>query len=237
LTTLKDQADFDDHQLERTGAYLDLPEGDLDAASAFFGDQERAQAALESLRQTMALANEAGSINHVKVDLSIARGLDYYTGLIYETQLLELPDMGSVMSGGRYDGLTSMFGVSAQPAIGISLGVDRLFAALIELGRVDLKHSPSTVLLCVFSEETRGASIRLAQELRDASIPTETYLGRAGKLGRQFKYADRKGIPLVAIQGPDEAAVGRIKIKRLEDGREESPKVADLIKTVASLVE
>ena len=98
------------------------------------------------MKKTFDLAEKAGIGERLHANFAVARGLDYYTGLIYETTLNKLPDMGSVMSGGRYDGITDMFGATAHPAVGISLGVDRLFAALKELERV-VRKTNTTILV------------------------------------------------------------------------------------------
>ena len=151
------------------------------------------------------------------VDLSIARGLDYYTGTIYETFLLDLEAIGSVMSGGRYDNLLGMFGGESIPAVGISLGVDRLFYGLQELKLVREQASPTQVLVTVFDEGTRAQAYQVAATLRAAGVRAEVFLG-AGKLKKQFQYADRKQIPFAVVAGPDELARGEVTLKDLKSG-------------------
>ncbi len=151
----------------------------------------------------------------VRPDLSIARGLDYYTGTVFETFLDDLPGFGSVMSGGRYDGLIGLFRGTDIPAVGISLGVDRLLAGLLELGLVEQGASTARVLVPIFSAETRVPALQLANELRAAGLPTEvpTQVGR--KLKKQFRYADQRGIPVVALVGPEAADQGNGRHKLL----------------------
>jgi histidyl-tRNA synthetase len=200
------------------GSFLDIPAGDLDAARELFG--ESGAGAIDSLSATMELARDAGHGEHLAVDLSIARGLDYYTGLIYETVLGDLPAVGSVMSGGRYDGLMSMFGAPPHPAVGISLGVDRLYAALVELGRTAQRATPTQVLVACFGEDGFGGAWSICEQLRSAGICAEVFLRPTVKLGKQLRYADRMGIPLVAIQGPDEREAGIVKLRDLRSGDE-----------------
>ncbi len=153
------------------------------------------------------------------LDLGIARGLDYYTGLIYETELTELPGIGSVMSGGRYDGLMSMFGAPEHPAVGISLGVDRLFAALQEMGRLG-ERALAEVAVLRFSEEDFVQSFAIAQAFRARGVSAEVVLG-APKLKKQLRAADRAQIPFAVLQGEEERAAGLVQLKCLRDGSSE----------------
>lgn len=182
----------------------------------FAGDAVGLEGAAE-LAEVLRLAALMG-VENVEVDLSIARGLDYYTGTIYETFLGgEMESLGSVMSGGRYDGLLSMFGGQNVPAVGISLGVDRLFAGLLEMGLIKAQPTPTQVLVTVFDADGLAASHGIARTLREAGIPTEVYLG-AAKLKKQFKYANTKAIPFVVVAGPSELEAGQAQLKTLETG-------------------
>jgi histidyl-tRNA synthetase len=220
LNLLRDEVELDEQGLETVSGFLDIPAGDIAAAELFFASMPKAKTAIESLKETFELAEKAGIGERLHANFAVARGLDYYTGLIYETTLNSLPDMGSVMSGGRYDGITDMFGAAAHPAVGISLGVDRLFAALKELGALELASTPSQVLVAVFNEEHLADSFKIAQTLRSKGIHTEVFLGESYKLKKQFRYADRMGIPFIAIQGPDERDDGVVTLRRLSDGTE-----------------
>jgi histidyl-tRNA synthetase len=145
----------------------------------------------------------------VVADLGIARGLDYYTGTIYETELVGHEDFGSVCSGGRYDALASD-GRTTYPGVGISLGVSRLLSALLGRGLVRATRSvPTCVLVAVDDEPSRGASAAIAAALRSRGIPAEV-APKADRYGRQIRYADRRGIPFVWFPGA-EGAAGEVK--------------------------
>ena len=195
-------------------AFLGTPP---EALAALFADSEVGKTGAAELGELLRLAAELGIADKVEVDLSIARGLDYYTGTIYETFLRASESLGSVMSGGRYDGLLASFTGQDLPAVGISLGVDRLFAGLLELGLVKEGGCPTRALVAVYDEGTRPAAFALAAELRAAGVATEVFLG-VGKLKKQLQSADRRGIPFVLIAGPDEVAAGEVTLKDLATG-------------------
>ena len=180
---------------------------------------EAGAAGAAELAELLALAAEQGLADVVEVDLSIARGLDYYTGTIYETFLTELESLGSVMSGGRYDDLLGMFGGQSNPAVGISLGVDRLLAGLTELGLAGELASPTKVLVTVFGEETRAYSYAVGGALRDAGVAAEVFLG-SPRMKKQFRYANQRNIPFVVMAGPDEVAGGVYTLKELATGEQ-----------------
>ena len=156
----------------------------------------------------------------VRPDLSIARGLDYYTGTVFETFLDDLPGFGSVMSGGRYDGLIGLFRGNDIPAVGISLGVDRLLAGLTELDLVQSVSSTASVLVPVFSEDTQTATLQLAAHLRAAGLACDVPTPPGRKLKKQYRYADQRGIPVVALVGPSEVQEDTVRLKRLATGEE-----------------
>ncbi|MBS0557296.1 MAG: histidine--tRNA ligase [Proteobacteria bacterium] len=149
---------------------------------------------------------------HYAINLSIARGLDYYTGTVYETTLNEHPQIGSICSGGRYDNLASNYTKSHLPGVGISIGATRLFWQLREAGLLPAAGSTIKVLVTQMDEAQLPAYLQLASELRAAGIATEVVL-EPGKLGKQFKYADRAGIRLVLVLGSDEIAKGTVMVK------------------------
>ncbi len=153
------------------------------------------------------------------VDLSIARGLDYYTGMIYETILDELPNIGSVCSGGRYDNLAELFTRQQLPGIGASLGLDRLLAAMEQLGRLPAIHTPAQVLIVQFDTSRLGDYLRIAARLRAAGIGTEIYPD-AKKVAQQFKYADRKGFAAAVVAGANEFDKNIVQVKWLADGNQ-----------------
>lgn len=155
-----------------------------------------------------------------KVDLSIARGLGYYTGTVYETQLLEHPDLGSVCSGGRYEDLAGFFTNEKLPGVGISIGLSRLVLALLDRGVLKAgAQTPTRVLVTTLDPNYLQAYLGVAADLRAAGVPTEVYLDRKG-VGDQLKYASRKGIPYAVIAGETELQAGHVKVKNLGTGEE-----------------
>jgi len=163
----------------------------------------------------------------ILIDPSVVRGLEYYTGPVYEVELLlDTKDekgrpvrFGSVGGGGRYDGLVSRFRGEPVPATGFSIGVSRLLAALQLLGKIESKPVPGPVVVTVFEQDRIADYQRMVQDLRNANIRAELYLG-SGKFGAQMKYADKRGAPCVVIQGGDEKAKGEVQIKDLTLGAE-----------------
>jgi len=153
----------------------------------------------------------------VQLDPSIARGLDYYTGTILETFLSDLPAIGSVCSGGRYDNLAQVYSKERMPGIGASLGLDRLLAAMEELGMLEKRRTPVSVMLAFFDAQHLSDYLRLASRLRAAGIGVEFY-PEPKKLGAQLKYADRRGFKKALILGSDEWQNGRCQLKELASG-------------------
>ncbi|MFT5377752.1 MAG: histidyl-tRNA synthetase [Candidatus Latescibacterota bacterium] len=158
------------------------------------------------------------------IDVSIARGLDYYTGTVFETLLDDLPGIGSICSGGRYDNLAGLYTKQHLPGVGASLGLDRLLAAMEELGLLQEVSTPAEVFIVQFSSDALGQYIQLSRRLRAAGIATELSPDAKG-MGKQLKYADRKGFRFAVIGGPDELAKGLWQIKDLRG--EASAEVAD----------
>ena len=171
------------------------------------------------------------------VDLSIARGLDYYTGTVYETVLVDNPEIGSICSGGRYDDLAGTFTSQALPGVGISIGLTRLLSRLFEAGllQTDAK-TPAQVLVTVMGPAFRSRYLALAAELRAAGINTELYT-QDRKLGDQLKYADRKGIPVAAIAGETEFSTDTVVLKALRTGEQTTPAREALIASVRAILD
>jgi histidyl-tRNA synthetase len=175
----------------------------------------------------------AGYADRVKVDFSVVRGLEYYTGPVYEAELLiETKDdqgrpvrFGSVGGGGRYDGLVARFRGEPAPATGFSIGVSRLQAALAALGKSE-KEPPGPVVVLVMDKDRTADYLALAAKLRGEGIAAEIYLGSYG-MNAQMKYADRRRSPVAVIQGSDEKAKGEITVKDLVMGKEMSKKIED----------
>ncbi|WP_390621286.1 histidine--tRNA ligase [Planctopirus ephydatiae] len=214
---------------EQAVQVLDLlsTEADLDQLEKLLAANAKASEGVARLRELLSAAKEAGiPASAVTIDLSIARGLDYYTGTIYETFLTALPTIGSVCSGGRYDNLAGLFTKEQLPGIGASLGLDRLLAAMEELGMIGHATTPAVVFVPQFDESKLGAYMHLARRLRAAGIATEVY-PEAKKLGKQLQYADRKGFRLAVIAGSDEFAKGEWQVKDLQSGSKEM--IADAV--------
>lgn len=165
------------------------------------------------------------------INLSIARGLDYYTGLVYETTLDAHPQIGSICSGGRYDNLASHYTKSKLPGVGISIGLTRLFWQLREAGIVATAESSVDALVTLLDEEGLDHALALSQRLRAAGLNVETQL-EPRKLAKQLQYADRAGIRFVVIRGGDEAARGVVAVKDLRRGEQFEAAEADLARAL-----
>lgn len=187
-------------------AAIELPE------SAAAG-RAQLQGVLEALRAM-------GHGDHVRVDLRIARGLDYYTGNVYETTLDDLPGVGSVMSGGRYDSLLEMYGVPAIPSVGISIGVDRLFAALTELGQAPAGGAGPVLVVCPMGDAALAPALALLASVRAAGVAAEAVPEPAARLKKQLEYATRRGARFVAILGEAEVAEGAATVKDFRTGEQ-----------------
>jgi histidyl-tRNA synthetase len=167
------------------------------------------------LREVIGLLKAQGvPEKNYAINFSIARGLDYYTGTVYETTLDDFPQIGSICSGGRYDNLAGHYSKSKLPGVGISIGATRLFWQLREAGILSTADSSVKVLVGLMSDSHLPQALSLARQLREAGIATEVQL-EAKKLAKQFQYADRAGIHFMVLQGDDEAARGTVTVKDL----------------------
>lgn len=164
--------------------------------------------------------------DRVDLDLSIARGLAYYTGPVFEAVLLDAPEFGSVFGGGRYDDLVLRFLGEKVPATGASIGVDRLLAALIHLGRVATRKATARVLVAMIDPELRQDCLELTYELRRAGIATELYLGGERGVGKQLKYADQWQVPITLLYGGNEKERGVVTLKDMGAGRAKAEQIA-----------
>jgi len=179
---------------------------------------ERGRDGLGKLTTLLNAARAAGvPEKRIQLDVSIARGLDYYTGTVFETILGALPTIGSVCSGGRYDDLASLYTKERLPGIGASLGLDRLLAAMEELKLVPEKPAVAPVFLAYFSESRLADYFRLASRLRAHGVGVEFYPD-SKKLGNQLKYADRRGFRFALVVGDDEWTSGTAQLKDLASG-------------------
>ena len=209
----------------------------LERVELDFGANDKAAEGVRRLRELLAVTAAAGvPESRIRIDLSIARGLDYYTGTIYETFLHAMPAIGSVCSGGRYDSLANLFTKQVLPGVGASLGLDRLLAALDEdLGKLDNVVTPAPVLIVQFVAERLGDYQRIARRLRAEGIAAEVFPD-AKKIGQQLQYAEKRGHRLALIAGPDEFAQGVWKIKDLKARVEKTVVEAELPTTLSGMV-
>ena len=199
-----------------------------------FGENDSAAAGIAELRTISAAVETAGYADRVMIDPSVVRGLEYYTGAVFEAELLfDIPNekgetvvFGSVGGGGRYDGLVGRFRAEDAPATGFSIGVSRLLAALNALGKIDSADTLGPVVVLMMARERTADAQRFATELRSAGISAEMYLGQSG-MKAQMKYADRRKAPCVVIQGENERERGVVQIKDFVLGKKLSETVAD----------
>ncbi|MGB3864447.1 MAG: histidine--tRNA ligase [Xanthobacteraceae bacterium] len=199
------------------------------------GESELSSEGRDELEQIRALVIAGGyGEDRIRIDPSVVRGLEYYTGPVYEVELLlETKDekgrpvrFGSVGGGGRYDGLVSRFRGEPVPATGFSIGVSRLQAALTMLGQIDTKPDFGPVVVTVFDRGRVADYQKMVAALRNAGVRAELYLGNPKTMGNQLKYADRRNSPCVIIQGSDEKARGEVQIKDLIEGAKAAAAIA-----------
>ena len=252
---------LNDDQINKIVSYIQLPRQNrkqaLESITELFKDVPKAEdgiSELATIDQYLTAMNIDDSA--VAIDYSIARGLDYYTGPIFEAVLTDerVARVGSVMGGGRYDELIGNFAGQNTPATGASIGIDRLFAAVRMLEKGELRHSTADVLITVMDKERLSDYLKIASDLRSEGINTELYLGKEGAIGKQMKYADKVGIPVAVIIGSDEFERGEVSIKNLNvikeqdvqiEGRQEwidkkpgqvTVKLEDMLSTIKSFL-
>ncbi|NKB54360.1 MAG: histidine--tRNA ligase [Rhizobiaceae bacterium] len=223
----KDQADFVLAQISG--------EPNADATSQL---NSAMQAGIAELAQIKDLIDGAGyGPDQIKIDPSVVRGLEYYTGPVYECELTfpvtnekgETVTFGSVAGGGRYDGLVKRFTGQDIPATGFSIGVSRLMTALKNLGKLQANTVLAPVVVCVMDRDNDALAgyQRMVQELRVAGIRAEMYQGNPKQFGKQLQYADRRGSPIAIIQGSDEREAGEVQVKDLVEGMRLSQQISD----------
>jgi histidyl-tRNA synthetase len=204
-------------------------EGVFDDWRRVVGSSKAGNEGITELAQIATLCSSANfNVDRITFDSSVVRGLEYYTGPVYEVELaFETKDedghpvrFGSVGGGGRYDGLVARFRGEPVPATGFSIGVSRLQAALAHLGKLDGQQEKGPVVVTVFDKDRIADYQRMVQQLRSADIRAELYLGNPRNLGNQLKYADKRNAPCVIIQGGDEKANNEVTIKDLALGAE-----------------
>ncbi|MGQ0655773.1 MAG: histidine--tRNA ligase [Betaproteobacteria bacterium] len=196
---------------------------------------EQFQRGFDELRGVAAAIREFGVPESAfAIDLGVVRGLDYYTGTIYETTLLAHPDVGSICSGGRYDDLASYFTSVRLPGVGISIGLTRLFAKLREADLLQpLERTPAEVLVTSMDPAQMGRYIQIATELRKVGLNTEVYLEQA-KIDKQLAYANRKQFRVAIIAGSNEFANNTVQVKNLVNRQEKTVALDQLVAAVKS---
>lgn len=168
---------------------------------------------------------------HFKVDLTIARGLDYYTGTVYETFLNDYREVGSVCSGGRYDNLSEFYTDKKMPGVGVSIGLTRLFYKLNELNIIKEKEKSISKVLVVSMTDNIDRALEVGKNLRDAGINSDVYLENK-KIKAKFKYADKLQIPYVAIIGEEEEKNGTVSLKNMETGEQTEISIEKMIEKI-----
>ena len=233
-------AGLDDVQADKVLLLTTASDGEpaekLKAMRAAVSGSSRGEDGVQELADIGEMVAAAGyDDGRVKIDPSVVRGLEYYTGPVYEAELLaEIPNdegkivrFGSVGGGGRYDGLVSRFRGEPVPATGFSIGVSRLMTALKNLGKLDTSDVVQPVVVLVMDKdvESLGRTQKMVSDLRKAGIRAEMYLGGAG-MKAQLKYADRRGSPIAVIQGSSEREAGEVQLKDLIEGARQAAAIA-----------
>ena len=240
---LAEEAGLNEQQISRVFEYIELSNKGLEPLQlfveleAYLKDSELGRLGVKELSDVYSMTQDFGAPKEdLEVDLTIARGLDYYTATVFETRLRALPSIGSICSGGRYDDLASLYTRRRLPGVGGSVGLDRIIGALAELGELALKSSPAEVFVTMLDEESKTASITIAKEVREKGIACEVAL-EPSSLGGQLKYADRKGIGLAIIVGQSEIAASQAPVKNLMTKEQSGPiPFSDLASYVAAIV-
>ena len=200
----------------------------LAALDGMFANVEVGKKGAAELNELFSLIAAAGISNRVELDLTLARGLNYYTGAIFEVKALDV-QIGSICGGGRYDNLTGIFGMPDVSGVGISFGADRIYDVLTELDRfpADLAHS-ARVMFINFGPAEQAACVAIAARLRAQSIATLVYPD-AAKMKKQMDYANRRAVPFVAFVGESEMRDGTVTLKDMATGSQETLTIAQLI--------
>jgi len=234
-------AGFTSATIDQVYQLLDLQGGPAEILSSLrdrLGDEPLGSEGIAELDDVVRYLDMAGVPGaFYQVDLHMVRGLDYYTGPIFEI-VVDEPKIGSLSGGGRYNNLVGLLGPQDYPAVGISLGLERLIDVIDELGMgpPSVRSTVTQVLVTVFEPNLLGVSLDLATSLRTTGVNTEVYFG-SEKLGSQLKYAGRKNIPLVVIAGPDEIATGEVILRNMRSGQQQRVERGVLLAAIQSEIE
>jgi histidyl-tRNA synthetase len=226
---LKDRG-LTDAQIVIIENYLSLQGEDeqiIDGLANLLGENEEAKKGIQELRYVLQALKQQGV--HVQIDPTLARGLNYYTGMIFEMKAPEGVQMGSIGGGGRYDDLTGLFDVPGIPGIGISFGVDRIYDVMEELQLFPNTAGSGTQLLFFnLGDQEASTAFELVQQLRNAGIAAELFPENL-KFDKQFKYAEKKGIPYIVILGEKELADQEANVKNIQTGEQRRVSLSSLI--------
>ncbi len=206
----------------------------IDQLSALLSNSQAGMKGIEELKYVMKMVAELGlKSSNLDLDITLARGLNYYTGAIFEVKARDV-QMGSICGGGRYDDLTGIFGLKGVSGVGISFGADRIYDVMSELNVFPAEAMQSTkVLFTNFGEREEKYCLQLLRRIREAGINAEIY-PESAKMKKQFKYADDKHIPYVAVVGEEEMQSGKIALKHMESGEQMPLEVDELIQKLKS---
>lgn len=195
-----------------------------------FAESSNGKKGIADFQQVLALLQSYGDDGqHLEFDISLARGLSYYTGCIFEVKINHALGVGSVSGGGRYDNLTGTFGLEGVSGVGISFGIDRLYDSLEELKLFQAESMvSSTVMIAHFDDETMRYGLQVASTLRSNGIATEVYPDIA-KIKKQMEYGNKKMIPYVIVAGAEEIKDGLLTFKRMRTGEQEKKRIADIV--------
>jgi histidyl-tRNA synthetase len=209
----------------------------FEALKKFGQDNELVQRGLDELRSVVTAMRDFGVPDSAfAVDLGVVRGLDYYTGTVYETQLVNHPDLGSICSGGRYDDLASYFTNTRLPGVGISIGLTRLFSKLREIDLLrPVPRTPAEAIVITMDHRYLSRYIEIARDLRAAGINTEVYLEPA-KLAKQMAYADKKRFQVALIAGENEFQNNSVQIKNLAAQQATTVPISEVVQAVRNVL-
>jgi len=200
----------------------------IDKTRKLLNEYPEGEKGCDALLDLFTFAESFGFSEYIIVDLSLARGLDYYTGPVFEIHSKDFPEYGSLAGGGRYDKLIELFGGEPTPATGVSFGIDRITPILDKIGVFKEMNLGVHVYVAPVNPNIYWKAIEIAQMLRDASIPTNIDMMRR-KLGKQFEYANKKGIPKVVVVGQKDLAEESVTVRDMNTGDQEKVKLINLV--------
>ena len=237
---LVEKLNLGDSQTDKLKRFIDIrsdsQEETLARLAGLGADSSSIEEGSNELREIISHVKSLGVPDQMwRIDLSVARGLGYYTGPVFETTLTDIPEIGSVFSGGRFDDLVARFGERSVPATGASVGVDRLFAAMDKLGLIKKEKTVTQVLVLNFDDQAEDYCQRIVALLRSNKVRSELYLGKENSLKGQLTYATKQAVPVVIIAGGTEKTKQVAQIKDMAKRRQvETPfaRITDIVKTV-----